>query len=95
MDHGILNTPLRSRGNIDAQIDHHKATQAAAYKESAKIIRAELVADQATAKALFESMSVERLAQLAHRCNVSLSAMKKKLRSDSHWQPKLVISLLS
>ncbi len=27
LDHGILNIPLRRRGNIDAQIDRYKATQ--------------------------------------------------------------------
>lgn len=28
MDHGILNVPLSKRGDIDAQLDKHKATQA-------------------------------------------------------------------
>lgn len=95
MDHGIFNIPLNKRGNIDAQIDRYKAEQAAAYKASAKIIRAELMADQATAKALFKAMQVERLAQLAHRCNVTLFTMKQELKRKSHWQPKLVIALLS
>ena len=35
LDHGVLNVPLGKRGNIDAQIDAHKAQQAKAAKASA------------------------------------------------------------
>ena len=40
MDHGVLNVPLAKRGNIDKQIDAHKAEQSRLAKlESVKATR--------------------------------------------------------
>lgn len=94
MDHGILNTPLRSRGNIDAQIDRYKAGQAAQAKAVAKSNAEQAKIDRAAAHKALDNISGPRLLQLAMRNNVSVPAMRKHLRSECHWQPKLIISLL-
>lgn len=95
MDHGILNTPLRSRGNIDAQIDRYKADQAAQRKVARKATHAQVTADRSEAKNLIAGMSSERLAALCLRCNLRPSVMLARLKSDAHWQPTFIIKLLT
>ena len=55
-DHGVLNLPLSQRGDIDRQIDAHKA----ALKRDAKAERQQFIADRAAAKAAVAA-SVNRL----------------------------------
>lgn len=50
---------------------------------------------RAKAKALVASAPAERIAALAVRCSVTPATMVKRLRSDAHWQPGLVIGLLA
>jgi hypothetical protein len=51
--------------------------------------------DRATAHELLDNAEKSRVQQLAARCGRTFSAMHKHLRSECHWQPKLVIALLS
>jgi hypothetical protein len=95
LDHGTLNIPLSKRGNINAQLDRHNAAQArdrAANRKAASMVIAE---QRVTAKALVSKASDERVLQLAIRCNVTPATLRKQLKSDAHWQPELIIKLLS
>ena len=51
--------------------------------------------DRTDAHKLLDIASEARIHQLAKRCGRTFSAMHKHLRSECHWQPKLVIALLS
>ena len=51
--------------------------------------------DRTDAHKLLDIASEARIHQLAQRCGRTFSAMHKHLRSECHWQPKLVIALLS
>lgn len=95
MDHGILNTSLKSRGNIDNQIDAYKSQVAAAKKAKAKADRASFVANQKAAKALLASVSDERMSALAERVKQPVAALRKRLASESHWNPTMIIKLFS
>lgn len=95
MDHGVLNLPLASRGNIDAQIDKFKAKQSAEKVAARKVSASETAADRAEAKDLVKAATPERIAELASRMGVTCAAMRKQLASDAHWQPKLIKSILS
>jgi len=95
MDHGILNIPLSKRGNIDAQIDAYKAQQAAQRKAERKATHAQVAADRNEAKSLIASMGSERLSALCLRFNLRPSVMLARLKSDAHWQPRLIIALLT
>lgn len=95
MDHGILNIPLSKRGNIDAQIDRYKAEQAALARTKAQADAAQAKTDRASAHELLDAAEKTRIQHLADRCGKTFPAMHKHLRSECHWQPKLVIALLS
>ena len=95
MDHGILNTPLSSRGNIDNQIDAYKAKLAADKRVKAKAGRALLVENQKAAKALLATVSDERMAALAERVKQPVAALRKHLASESHWNPTMILKLFS
>lgn len=95
MDHGILNTSLKSRGNIDNQIDAYKATIAAEKRTKAKADRAALVANQKTAKDLLASVSEDRMAALAERVKQPVASLRKHLASESHWNPTMIIKLFA
>lgn len=59
LDHGMLNVPLAKRGNIDAQIDAHKAQMARDAKVSAKALHADRQAARAAVVALPDARCVE------------------------------------
>ena len=51
--------------------------------------------DRAAAHELLDNAEKSRVQQLANDAGITISAMSHKLRSECHWQPKLVIALLS
>jgi hypothetical protein len=59
------------------------------------ITYAQAKTDRATAHELLDNAEKSRVQQLADRCGRTFSAMHKHLRSECHWQPKLIIALLS
>ncbi|MET0438265.1 MAG: hypothetical protein ABW043_12315 [Devosia sp.] len=95
LDHGALNIPLTKRGNIDAQLDRYKATEA----KNARADRREQSASTAKlriqAKQLVADVSDERIGELATKCQVTPADIRKQIKSDAHWQPGLVILLLA
>lgn len=95
LDHGILNLPLRKRGNIDAQIDRYKADQASEQKSARKDREAARRIAKIQAVALIDTLPAERLKSIADRCKVTPAALLKKLRSDAHFDPQFVIRALS
>jgi hypothetical protein len=95
MDHGILNIPLSKRGDIDAQIDRYKAEQAAIAKAKAQADFAQAKIDRASAHELLDAAEKPRIQHLAERSGRTFTDERRHLRSECHWQPKLVIALLS
>jgi predicted DsbA family dithiol-disulfide isomerase len=94
LDHGIINVPLSKRGNIDAQLDSHKAQQAAERRAQAKAAAAETKALRARAKALVDAADPAVLAAAAARSGSTVAAVKAMLRSDAHWNQARVIRTL-
>jgi len=91
LDHGTLNIPLSKRGDIDAQIDAYKATQVAHKKVDAKAQARQLAELRTRAKALVAAMSQERIKWWAERCETTPAIVSKRLKSNAHWQPGLII----
>lgn len=94
LDHGVLNVPLSKRGNIDREIDRHKAQQAAEKKAQAKAAAAEMKALRPKARALVESADPAMLARVADKAGITVSKVVANLRSDAHWNPAQVIRVL-
>ena len=95
LDHGILNLPLSKRGNIDAQIDRYKADQAKTANAARKERAAEVAILRIEAKTLLAAADASRVAHLAARFGISKAEMRSKLKSDAHWLPAQVITLLT
>ncbi|MBZ9659797.1 hypothetical protein LB523_12145 [Mesorhizobium sp. ESP-6-4] len=92
----MLNLPLSKRGaGIDVEIDRYKRDLAKRAKTYAKASAAQAKIDRAAAHALLDAADVSRIQHLATKCSQTLPAMRKHLRAECHWQPKLVISLLA
>ena len=94
LDHGALNVPLRKRGDIDKQIDAHKAKQAKEERAKRRSASADMAHDREEAKRLLAATTEERIKHLADLCGKTVAAMRKHLQSEAHWQPKLIIALL-
>jgi len=91
-DHGMLNTPLAKRqGNIDAQIDAYKAAQARADAISFKAGRREI----REARALVRSVSLERMAELGKRHNLTAKQTQAQFLSMADSRPALVIKTMT
>jgi hypothetical protein len=95
MDHGVLNVPLSKRGNIDAEIDRWKATQARDAKAARREREVARKAAKAEAVALLDAITDERLNALAVKCNSTPAQVRDHLRSQCHWQPAFVVKLLA
>jgi len=97
LDHGMLNVPLKKRGggSIDNQIDRYKADQARAAKQERKTASQQLKADRIAAKAAVSAATDERIAALAAKVDQTPVAVRAYLRGQAHWQPTLVMKILS
>jgi hypothetical protein len=92
LDHGWMQLPLAKRqGNIDAQIDAHKATQARELKAAQAKSRA-LVAE---ARAAVRALSMERLAQLGKPHGMSAKQTLAMMLSAAASRPAHTIRALS
>lgn len=89
-DHGMLNIPLAKRGNIDAQLDAYKREQALMAKEQRKKASAQLKADKADAKLIFEAILEHPtlLAEKATKHGTTVVKLRTMLRSWAIWEPK-------
>jgi hypothetical protein len=91
MDNAIVNVPLAKRGDINAQLDAYKASQARDAKRAAKESAKTTAALRAQAKAIVAAMPDERVAELAAKCKTTPANVRKLMLSNAHWQPALVI----
>jgi len=95
LDHGMLNIPLSKRGNIDNQIDAYKADQAKTDRAVRKARADEVAILRIEAKSLLAAAPASRVADLAARFGITKGQMRSKLKSDAHWLPAQVITLLT
>ena len=95
LDHGVLNVPLSKRGNIDAQIDAHKAQQTKAAKIAARAQRATNVAARAEALRLLALIPEGRMAELGKPQGMNAKQARKWFASQSHWQPVKFAAVLA
>lgn len=93
-DHGLLNLPLSKRGDIDAEIDRHKAEQSRAERRESKRRAAQLRADREIARRLVENVSESLVDGIAKRTGKSPKKVMEFLRSEAHWNPANVIRAL-
>lgn len=95
LDHGMLNVPLAKRGNIDAQIDTHKAAQ----KSAAVAQRRAAAAANRDMKALAKSALLAIFAapglieQKAAKLGHTSAELKAALTSWSKWEPAKLVRL--
>ena len=94
LDHGILNVPLSRRGDIDREIDRHKAAQASKAAAERKTRAVQSKADKARALEMLAAFPSEKLEALAGRIGKTPAADIGHLRSECHWQPAFVIKVL-
>lgn len=95
LDHGLLNIPLSKRGNIDAQIDRYIADKDKTASAERKARAAEVADLRHRAKGLLVNVDAARVEYLAGRFGISQAQMRSKLKSDAHWLPAQVITLLT
>jgi len=91
LDHGVLNLPLRKRGNIDAQIDAFKREQASRAKADARQKTEEARGLRMTAKGIVASLSSDRLEGFAKKLGATTAQARTKLFSEAHWNPRAII----
>lgn len=91
LDHGVLNVPLTTRGNIDREIDRHKAEAARTAKASAKAKAAETRELRLKAKAAIEALTDPYLARIGKPAGMTAAQVRKSLLSDAHWRPAWVL----
>lgn len=91
LDHGVLNTPLHKRGDIDAQIDRYKAetrrAEAVAYKERMAAKREKT----AQAKALIADLADQRAAELMAKFSMTRKQLDEKLNSIAYYTPDVIL----
>lgn len=94
IDHGTLNVKGRT-STIDSQLNRHFKDLAATARQDAKYNAARIKALRAEAKQLVETHGHD-LASLAvvHGTNTLPKAMKQ-LKSDAHWAPEKVITMMN
>lgn len=88
LDHGILSIPNRTR-HIDRDLDRYKREQEAKARAERKAYSASLKERQTSAKALLAEWEEALLARYGERFGVS--ALRKKLRSQAHWEPDWLV----
>lgn len=93
LDHGILNLPLAKRGDIDRQLDAHKANQAkqaaAKRKADAAAHREAKVAAKAALAELVTDADV--LNEKAAKLGITRKQLIAELTDWAKWQPARVI----
>ncbi|WP_124510909.1 hypothetical protein [Acidovorax sp. FJL06] len=91
LDHGILNLPLKARGNFHAELDRYKAEKAAEKKEAAREVARRHKEQQAQAKEKIAEMSDERAQELMKKLNLTRIQLDKELNSIAHWKPSVIL----
>jgi len=89
LDHGILNVPLGKRGNIDRQIDRHKAEQKALQHQQAQAHK-QLVT---WAKLKVSAMPVDRLAELGKPHKLTAQQARAEFMRTACGSPSLILRM--
>lgn len=90
-DHGVLNLPLSQRGDIDRQIDAHKAS----LKRDAKAERQQFAADRAAAKAALAGFGDELVSRLSIKAGLTVAQGRKKLASMAYFEPSKILAFVA
>ena len=91
LDHGMLNVPLAKRGNIDAEIDRFKKSEARKLAAASKARHDMRKAASAALKAAPDS----KLQGLAGKLGLTIVQTRNKLRSECISSPHMVLSFLT
>lgn len=91
LDHGVLNIPLAKRGNIDREIDRHKADAARTARAAAKAKAAETRQLRLQAKSAINELTDAYLARIGKPARMTAAQVRKSLLSDAHWRPAWVL----
>lgn len=91
LDHGVLNTPLHKRGDIDAQIDRYKAEKRRAEAAAHKAHMAAKREKTAQAQAMVASLADQRAAELMAKFQLTRKQFEKKLRSIAYYTPDVIL----
>ena len=94
LDHGILNTPLASRGNIDNQIDKHLANLKALAKSNAKAQAEKTKLDRISANDALQNITVDQLAKLITASKMTKAQTLKKLKSMAYFEPARLLKII-
>src|SRR5690606_27182742 len=94
LDHGVLNAPLRKRGNLERQIDRSLADQRRDREARAKAARRQFTADWQEALGLIDRMTDEHVARLAEKAGRQKRSVRKWLREQAGIDPQLVVKAL-
>lgn len=93
-DNATVNLPLSARGDIDAQLDRHRAAQAQAAKARRRERRAQHVLDKAEARAMLERYGAELVARMVATGKGAEKATWEYLRDLATWEPAECLRLL-
>ena len=89
IDHGMLNLPLAKRGNLNAQIDAHKAAMQRELRQRA----AQDHADRKAARAAVVSMSDERCIAFS-KGQMTAKQARAKLLSIARFTPASILNVV-
>lgn len=88
LDHGVLNVPLRKRGDIDSQIDAHKRQLAV----DAKALRKLRTARVREAHAAIRALPAEHISALAAKAGLNRRQVLKEMRAAAWSNPDFVLA---
>lgn len=91
LDHGVLNVPLSKRGDIDRELDRHKAEQARQAKAQQKLDAARTREQRQQARECVESATEALIAELSAKTGRTPKQVREFLRSEAHWNPVAVL----
>ena len=83
LDHGILNTPLASRGNIDKQLDRYKAEKSKEERKEIKDRKFLYAERDRIAKEMYENLTRDQIKCFANKIGVSLKDARIELKCGS------------
>jgi hypothetical protein len=90
LDHGVLNTPLKKRG--DTLFGETRAQFEKRVAAEEKASRVERLQARERAKRAVANLSDERVLAFAAKLGVkTLAQARKKLNSEAHWNPSAIL----
>lgn len=93
-DPAIVNVPLAKRGNINAQLDAYKRTQAADRKALAKEQARKRDAYRKECTAILDGIPAERFVEMGRKAGLSGKQVEAHLRSKAYWEPAVYLPVL-